>query len=424
MKTTRRRLIPDIKTFSALSEANYRLLWLSQASSSIGRSMRVFIRGYFVYQITNSTVWLGAVNASLAFPMLFLPFVGGVLADRMDRKKLLVITESALVLLWIVVSIAILAGLPKIEWVLVVSSLISGTVQSFGRPAHQVVIPNVVSKENLMNAIALDTTIQRGATVLAPTLGGLLLVIISPGAGFLVTAALQGVAVICLLLMKWSSEGPIQTRQSTFGSLLEGFHYMRKDMIILGVVAMGASSSLFAGAYGSFLPAFAKDTLHVGSQGLGLLLTAGGVGAVTGGLVMASIGGFKHKGALQLAAGMSYAVLLLMLAQSTSFSLSLVLMGLVSVMTVSFGTVNDTILQLIAPDQLRGRIMGVRLVIHGLAPFGLLPMGILAQAFGVPFAVTLGAALYATAIVLVALIIPQLRNYTWEDKPASSPVQT
>ncbi len=405
------RTIPKIETLSALYESNYRLLWFAQASSSIGRSMRVFIRSYLVYEITNSTIWLGAVNASLAFPMLFLPFLGGVMADRVDRRKLMLVTESALVLLWAIVSVAILMKMPRLEWVLVLSSLVSGIVQSFGRPARQALVPNVVSKENLMNAIALDAIAQRGATVLAPALGGVLIAMTSAGIGFSFATFLQAMAVLCILLMKWENKIPIQVRQSTYNSLIEGLNHIRRDRIILGVIAMGASSSLFAGAYHSFLPAIAKDVLNVGPQGLGLLLTAGGVGAITGGLVMASIGSFKHKGALQLAAGMLYASLLLVLAQSTSFYLSLMTMAIVSVMTVSFGTVNDTILQLIAPECLRGRIMGTRLFIWGLAPFGVLPMGIVAEVFGVPFAVTLGAMLYATAIVTIAFLIPELRHF-------------
>lgn len=406
-----------VDTFNALSEPNYRLLWLGTLTTQVGRSMRVFIRGYLVYEITGSAVWLGAVSAALAFPQLFLPFAGGVLADRMDRRRLLITTESLLVVLWFVTSMVIVARMPYLEWYLAFAAVLSGTIQSFGRPARQALIPNVVSSQNLMNAIALDATVQRLSTIIAPTLGGLVVAVIGAGGGFFVTTALQFMTVFLLFMMNWEKQVPMQTRQTPLNSLMEGFDYVRRDAVIVGIVAVGAAAALFGAGYGAFMPKFAKDVLNVGPQGLGLLLTANGIGGVVGGLVMASMGNFKHKGALQLAAGLSKSVFLIMFAQSRWFPLCFILLMPVSLTTLAFQTVNDTILQLVAPEHLRGRILATRFFLHGLAAFGLLPLGLIAEAYGVPFSITLGATLFAIALVLVSLFLPAVRRYRSDITP-------
>ena len=411
MESETRRRGPSFKleTFSALSEPNYRLLWLGTMTTQIGRSMRVFIRGYLVYQVTGSVVWLGAVNAALAFPQLFLPFIGGVMADRMDRRRLLITTETLLTVLWFATSAVL--DMPYVEWYLAIAAVFSGIVQSFGRPARQALLPNVVSQKNLMNAIALDATVQRMSTIIAPTIGGFVVAAVGAQTGFFITAFLQLLTVVFLFLMNWEKQAPMQVRQSAVKDLLEGFDYVRKDALIMGVVAVGATAALFGAGYGSFMPAIAKDILQVGPKGLGLLLTANGIGGVVGGLVMASSGNFRHKGALQLVAGLSKSLLLLVFAQSRWFPLSFFLLIPVSMTVLAFQTVNDTILQLVAPERLRGRILSMRQFLQGLSPFGALPLGIIAQALGIPFAITLGATLFAVSLILVSLFLPAVRRY-------------
>ncbi|MBI2885626.1 MAG: MFS transporter [Chloroflexi bacterium] len=400
--------------FTALAEPNYRWLWSGQLAASVGRSMRSYLRLYLVYELTGSAVWLGIVQGSLALPFLFLTFWGGVLADRMDRRRLLVVTEIMLVVLWALVSTLIVAGLIN-EWWLAGAAVISGTVQSFSRPARQALVPNVVSRPNLANAVALESTAQSGGTLAGPAIGGVLasIAFIDIGGAFWVTTALQGYTVVSILMMQWQFQGEMPARRQSAGrSFLEGLGHMRSDVLILGLVMMGAAGSLFAGSYHSLLPVFAKDVLHVGRQELGLMVSTAGVGAITGGLFTASLSHVKRRGLLLAVGGLGYAATLFFFALSTHYALTIVLLLVVGTLSMTYNTINNTILQLIAPEAMRGRIMGARTFVFGLAPFGLIPLTALAQATSAPFAVGLGATLFAVALGVLLLRIPKLRTFT------------
>ena len=376
--------------------------------------MRSYLRLYLVYELTGSAIWLGIVQGSLALPFLFLTFWGGVLADRMDRRKLLIVTEVLLFFLWAGVSSFIIAGMIN-EWWLAIAAVASGTVQSFSRPARQALVPNVVSRQNLANAIALELTAQSGGAQIGPSMGGILAAItfIDIGGAFLVTTLLQGYTALSLLFIEWKSQGEMAARRQSAGrNFIDGLTYMRSDALLMGLVMMGAAGSLFAGSYHSLLPVFAKDVLHVGRQELGLLVSTAGLGAITGGLFTASLSHVKRRGLLLAIGGLGYAVGLLAFSQSTNFFFTMGLLLFIGSLNMLYTTVNNTILQLVAPEEMRGRIMGTRTFVFGLAPFGLVPMTALAEATSASIAVGLGAALFAVALVLLLLMIPKLRSFS------------
>ena len=403
-----------IRPFSALEEPSYRWLWTGQLATSVGRSMRSYLRLYLVYELTGSAVWLGIVQGSLALPFLFFTFWGGVLADRMDRRKVLVVTETLLFFLWVGVSILIVTG--KIsEWWLALAAVVSGTVQSFSQPARQALVPSVVSRQNLPNAIALESTAQSGGTLLGPSIGGVLAAIsfIDIGGAFWVTAMLQGYAVLTLFFMSWRFEGEMPARRQSAGrSFIEGLSYVRRDTIIFGLVMMGASGSLFAGSYHSMLPIFAKDVFHVGRQELGFLVSTVGLGAITGGLVTASLSHIRHRGILLGIGGLGYATCLFVFSQTDSYLFALPILLVTGTLSLLYTTNNNTILQLIAPEEMRGRVVATRAFVFGLAPFGQIPMTALAQVTSAPFAVGVGATLFACALVILLLRIPKIRSFS------------
>ena len=376
--------------------------------------MRSYLRLFLVYELTGSAVWLGIVQGSLALPFLFLTFWGGVFADKFDRRRLLVTTEIMLVFLWAIVSTFIVTGLIN-EWWLAGAAILSGTVQSFSRPARMALVPNVVSQQNLPNAVALESMAQSGGTLVGPAIGGVLAAIafIDIGGAFWVTTFLQAITVLSLFTIRWDFKGEMPAaRQSAGRTFVEGLRYMKGDVLILGLVMMGAAGSLFAGSYHSLLPVFAKDVLHVDRQALGFMVSAAGAGAVTGGLLAASLSHIKQRGLVLTVAGLGYACLLFLFSQSSSYMFSVLLLLLVGTLNMAYNTNNTTILQLIAPEGMRGRIMGTRTFVFGLAPFGLIPMTALAEATSAPFAVGVGAVLFAVALVFLLLRISRLRTYT------------
>ncbi|HLC30966.1 MAG TPA: MFS transporter, partial [Dehalococcoidia bacterium] len=230
---------------------------------------------------------------------------------------------------------------------------------------------------------------------------------------FWVTTFLQAITVLSLFTIRWDFQGEMPAaRQSAGRTFVEGLRYMKGDVLILGLVMMGAAGSLFAGSYHSLLPVFAKDVLHVDRQALGFMVSAAGAGALTGGILVAGLSHIKQRGLVLTVAGLGYACLLFIFSQSSSYMFSVLLLLLVGTLNMAYNTNNTTILQLIAPEAMRGRIMGTRTFVFGLAPFGLIPMTALAEITSAPFAVGVGAVLFAVALVFLLLRIPKLRSYS------------
>ncbi len=404
--------------FAAFEHRNFRLLWAGRFSSNMGRMLRVFLRGWVVWQLTDSTLLMGLVISSLSWPMLFMPFIGGVVADRVDRRKLLIVTETMLVILWAVVSL--LLTLDMIEWWhFVVSSVASGVIQSFGRPGHLAMVADVVDKETLPNAVALDTAAQTWPGVTGPALGVLLIPVIGVAGGFWLTTATQLITVITILKLDWTvKEHAEETGGGAGSSMVEGFRYVAGQPVLLGLFTLGVLSALFAQSYNFLLPVFADEILGLGgdtqgAQGLGVLMTGSAIGASVGSAVVVGLSGYRRRGPLLLVAVMIFATLIVAFSRSEIFWLSMILLFFMRIMGMLTQTINMTVMQLQAPDHLRARVMSLRVFTMGLSPFGVMIMGTLAEPtiLGVPDAVMLGGVVYAAATLVLFAVTPSLRQF-------------
>ncbi len=395
---------------------NFRWLWSGSFTSNLARSMRVFIRALMVYEMTQSALWLAAVNASISAPMLFMPFIGGVLADRIDRRQLVLWTEALLGALWTAVAALILSG--HIEaWHFIISSLISGTVQSVGRPGHQTMVASVVDRDALSNAVALDSTAQSAPGILAPAIGGILMVLVGGGWAFAVTAALQWYTVLSLVMMRWQTGAGLERatrRRTAFGDLAEGFKFIWNEKVLLSLITVGVCGSVLGGSYNFLLPVF-KDILGTDNVGLSALYTATSLGALAGTVVAAMFSRFRRLGWLLLVASLGYASFVVVFANSRVLLLSVVILFTSATMHTLFNTVTNSMLQLSAPDHLRGRIMSVRTFIQGLSPIGLSITATAAELWGAPTGVMLGGSLYGIAALVVYILNPGLRNFNAEE---------
>ena len=404
--------------FAAFEHRNFRLLWAGRFSSNMGRMLRVFLRGWVVWQLTDSTLLMGVVISSLSWPMLFMPFIGGVVADRVDRRKLLIVTETLLVILWAVVSL--LLTLDMIEWWhFVISSIASGVIQSFGRPGHLAMVADVVDKETLPNAVALDTAAQTWPGVTGPAIGVLLIPVIGVAGGFWLTTATQLITVITILKLDWTvKEHSEEEKSSARSSMVEGFRYVAGQPVLLGLFILGVLSALFAHSYNFLLPVFADEILGLGGetagvQGLGMLMTGSAIGASVGSAVVVLLSSYRRRGPLLFIAVMIFAVLIVGFSRSEHFWLSMILLFFMRIMGMVTQTINMTVMQLQAPDELRARVMSLRVFTMGLSPIGVLIMGTLAEptVLGVPNAVMLGGVVYAAATVVLFAVTPSLRRF-------------
>jgi MFS family permease len=405
-----RRALALAGTFGALRHRNFRLFWSGQLISLIGTWMQTVAIGWLVLNLTNSAFLLGVVTAIGSLPYLLLSLFAGVIADRVNKRSFLVMTQTALMLLAFLIAFLSSTGW-IVFWEVVVISGLSGVANAFDAPARQSFVVEMVGKEDLIDAIGLNSTIFNAARIVGPAIAGGLLALVGVAGCFYVNGA-SFLAVIAALLMM-TTVSPIHSGQteSVWHNLAEGMAYVRQDAMITAVIGMVVVPSVFGFSYTTLMPVFARDILVVGSSGLGFLTAATGIGALAAALSLTTLGRLLGKGRLMLISAVVFAVMVMGFGLSKSYPLSLVLLVGVGWATVSHLATTNTLLQILAPDALRGRVMGLYLlVLLGLGPFGSFGAGALAAAFGAPLAVAMGAAACCASALLILWRIPRLRE--------------
>ncbi|MFH0802227.1 MAG: MFS transporter [bacterium] len=386
------------RTFSALKHRNYRLYWFGQMVSLSGSWIQILAQGWLVLKLTDSPLYLGLVNAAASLPLLLLSMWGGVLADRFDKRKILLLTQFVSMLLAIVLGALISLELIKIWHVFLIAFLL-GTVNSIDAPTRQAYIVELVGKEDLTNAIALNSAAFNGARIVGPAIAGFLISIAGLGWCFY----LNGISFLAVLWGLWLIDlTPAKRHEimSPLKNLILGLRYIRHTPCVLSLISLIAVSSVFGMAYMVLMPIFARDILNVGASGLGFLMTATGIGALIGALTLAYMGNFSSKGTFLLATCGLFSVAVFAFSLCRNYHLSLIIMAVAGWSLVSFTAVINTLLQSIIPHELRGRVMSVYvLAFLGLTPFGSFQAGIIAQWVGAPFALALGACICASAVL-------------------------
>ena len=397
--------------FSALSVPNYRLLFIGRLTSNSGRTMRVFARAIWVFEATGSPLRMGIAVSALSWPMLFMPLIGGIVADRVDRRALLLWTEGLLVILWAAVALVISLGLFE-WWYFIITAVLSGTIQSFGRAGLQAMIGSIVDKERLGNAVALDSISLTWPRIVAPALGGILIGPIGVGGLFWLTAFGQLITYITLILISWTPQEMKAARQSVSSNVLEALRHISGETIIVALVALGLLSALFAGSFNFLLPIFAEDILGAGEGGLGVLMSASALGGALGAvIVLAASNARRSRGLLLLGMVILKTAMLITFSRAVHFPVSVVAMFGLGISQTMFMTMVTMAMQQLAPDHLRGRIMSLRVVIMGFSPFGVIIMGVLAEVRGAADTVLIGAVMYGITALTVFAVVPTIRRF-------------
>ncbi|HEY3346299.1 MAG TPA: MFS transporter [Nitrospirota bacterium] len=391
-----------LKTFSALQHRNYRLFFIGQALSLTGTWMHSVAQGWLVLKLTDSAFFLSLVSAVGSLPVLFLSLIGGVVADRVPKRNLILLAQTLSMLL--AFSLAMLVALDAIRvWQIIMIAGLLGIVNTFDIPARQAFIVEMVGKEDLMNGIALNSAMFNGARIVGPALAGLLIGYLGLTPCFFINSASYIAIIIGLLMMDIK---PTVKREfhPVLKELAEGISYVRNAPSVLWFIVMVAMTSLFAIPYIALMPIFARDILHIGAKGLGLMMGASGVGALVGALTIASFGSVKRKGRTAFMAGIIANLALIGLSFSRAPFLSCLLLMFVGWGMISMLATVNTAIQDDVPDHLRGRVMSLySLVFLGFTPIGNLIVGAVAHYYGTPFAVALGATICIVTYVLIAL---------------------
>ena len=366
-------------------------------------------QGWLVYQLTGSKALLGIVAAAGTAPMLFFSTWGGWAADRFPKRTVLVWTQIAMMILAFIFAGLVWSG--KIQpWEIIVLGLFGGVAMAFDMPARQSFVVEIASREDLMNAISLNSAMFNGARIVGPALAGFLMAQVGIALCFFIDGVSFLAVLAGLLMMRLPPHAPGPESGGALAQSLEGFRYVWNHTRVLTIFSLFAIVGIFGWSYSVLMPAFARDVLHLGEEGYGLLLGASGVGALIAALTMATFGGALAPRTLAFGGVWLFSAMLLLFSINRNLYVAMcALAGAGFGMMLFFSTSNTTV-QTIVPDEMRGRVMGIwALIFGGMIPFGSLEAGAAAHYFGTSATFGLGACICALA-AMVTLIIVRRRD--------------
>jgi MFS family permease len=372
--------------------------------------MQNVAQGWLVLQLTNSPLWLGLLGLSFAVPMIVLPLVGGAVVDRIDRIKLLYVTQTGAMLTALILAILTWTGTVHISYILI-ASFVGSTLLAFDNPARQALLPDLVPKSDLMNAISLNSATYTGAALVGPAIAGALLAPLGAGTLFFLNA-LSYLAVIFALAAMRNVKPHDSTRQhaSLGKSMLAGLSYAWKNRIIAALLGLSALASIFGRSYQNLLPIFARDIWNGGPAGYGILLSVSGAGALVGAFGLAAVRNLKRQGAILVASGIIFSLSLILFALSPYFWPGVILLFISGIAVTVFGTIISTFIQVAVPNELRGRAMSLySITLIGLPSLGAMGIGGIAEALGgisgAPRAVLIGGIVVAVILLLATPLL-------------------
>lgn len=390
------------QTFRALRHRDFRLLWVGLAVSAIGTWMQIVAQSLLVLKLTHGSAFaLGTVSLAQALAFFLFALVGGSVADRLDKRRLLMFTQSGAAALAILLGFLTLFSVIRL-WMVLVLAFLNGTLLSFDQPARGALVPVLVPKEDIGNAISLQVMLFNGASTLGPALAGFGVAILGFAGNFFLNGASFLAVLIALYLMRVPS-GPTH-QQSTVQAIRTALGTVRRDAVLPWVLS-GYAALLFLGPSSALiLPVYAVKILHVGPERLGMLFFAAGMGTILGALFLASLGSSPRRGPIYLKGIFIWVAALAGFALSGRFWISMTALLVFGIGQTLAGTTTITLLQTRVPEQMRGRVMSLNtLLIMGIRPLGDFPAGALIAGIGVPGTVLLSASLVGIYGLLLAM---------------------
>jgi MFS family permease len=404
--------------FESLQIRDFRLLWISNMSGTFAMQMQMVARGWLIYDMTKSPLALTWVMLSFMLPSFLFSLVGGVIADRMRKRPIMIASQVLNTLATIALGLFIYTGevtFAHFIWF----GIFNGTVLSVSMPARSAVIPDLVPRDSLVNAMALQSATFNLSRIVGPALAGGLIALFASGNTtsftgvgivFFVIAALYLASMITTLQMHYVGDPAAREASTVRQDVVEVFRYMRDERLILGLLIMGFVPFTFGFAAQSLLPAFNHDVINGGPDDLGLLMTAMGVGALFGSLVLARVGDIGGKGRVMFVTAYLWALSVAAFALTKSEWSAMLFGALTGLFGAVFGSMNMSIVQLAVLPEVRGRVMSINMMTMGLMPLGIIPISAAAEYFGIDIALLISAALLAASMVWLGWAFPDLRR--------------
>lgn len=395
-------------TFRALRHRNFQLFFSGQLISLIGTWMQSVAESWLVYRLTGSSLLLGTVGFASQIPVFLTAPLGGIVADRYNRRRVLVATQSASMILAGVYAALTLTHRITVTEIIVLAALL-GIVNAFDIPGRQAFLVEMVGKEDLINAIALNSSMFNGARIIGPAIAGLLVAKIGEGWCFFANSVSYIAVIIGLFMMRVPARGH-RPEGSPIAHIIEGFRFVQQTAPIRAILLLLGLVSLVAMPYTVLMPIFADRVLHGGARGLGILMGATGVGALLGALTLATRTGVRGLGRWITYACAGFGISLVAFGISRNFWLSTALLVPVGFCMMLQMACSNTLIQAMVPDVLRGRVMAVySMMFMGMAPFGALFGGALADRLSAPVTVSMGAIAALGGAAIFGVRLPMLR---------------
>jgi len=404
------------RTLSSLEHRNYRLLFFGTSLSHVGDFIQAMAQSWLVWTMTGSPFLLGVVGFCQALPRLLLGAVGGAFVDRVDRRRLLVSTQVlAMVQAFVFWALVYFS---RIEfWHILVLVLFLGTVNTVNQTARHSLINNLVPREDLMNAIALNSSMANLAKIIGPSLGGVLISIIGVAGCLFVNAVSFLTIIATLIVMEFPQiKGKVNVEAPFWQEVSEGYHFLLGQRRLFSIILLTYGIALIGTPYSRFLPVFATDILHAGPSTFGLLLAAPGIGAVIAGLGIASFGRLRRRMHFVAMSVYAFSASLILFSFSRSLPLSILSLILVGASNIAIRAVANSVVQMETPPDLLGRMLSLYFMDKGFWSFGTLFIGSIAHVVGTPRAIAISGA--ACAAAATALLYQQ--RQARESQPAES----
>jgi MFS family permease len=392
----------------------YRLYWFGTLASVTGFQMFQFAQLWLVYQLTSSPLYLGYVGLAQAIPAIALNLVGGVFADRLNRRILILCTQVLNAVL--IATLATLTLLGQVEvWHILVVAFGAGAVNAFDQPARQAIYPTLIDRSAMMSAVALNSAIWQSVRIIAPAIAGFVIAAAGTSIVFYLAAAgfvAMAVVMLCLTVPPRESRLP----SSPAGDLVQGLKFIRGNFVFFFLIGMTFFNSFFGMSYMTMMPVFAVDILAVGATGQGQLLSMSGLGALLITLWMGSSSSIGREGLRVVGGAVLFGATVAAFALTTqligSFPLALALMFFIGVFSSTYMIAIMTSLQIMVPDEMRGRVMGFYSMTWSIMPLGGMQAGAIANIVGVPWALVIGGLAVVLFAIGPATLNPQVRNLT------------
>ena len=393
--------------WGAFGYANFRRFWLASVVRVFALQFRIIGIPWLVkVELELSATVVGIVALSAAIPTIVLSLPAGQLADRLDNRKMIIWSNAASGLAYLLLAVLVVTGVVQL-WMVVVWSLVTGVLAALVAPAQQAILPQLIDMRAIASAVALNGTVWNSMRIIGPAIAGVVIAVVGIGQAFFVTTVGYAIASVLLFTLK---PKPREANHRGGGGMMEGVRFIFNDRLFLAVIGLSFFTSVFGGSYQVLLVFFSEDILRVGPTGFGLLEGAAGVGAILGTLSIIKIGAGRHRGLVILAGAAAFGLCVAAFAASKVMPLSMATLFLAGFSSGIYLNVGMTALQMQVPDELRGRVMGIWSMTWFLASVGGFFAGVAADIIGVPVTVAVGGLSVTGFALLLFVLSSELRR--------------